>query len=264
MMAISYGLLAQGGNSEVYPTKEVSSKLVNRSVLGAVSMVVMFYNLSTLPLHVLNTILRSSAIFTFIISIGLGRERFSFRKLLCVLVCTAGASLVVNQSMGPIPTSDIQEKPITGFAVLMGFLNAIMRAVVPIMMENYGKINPLLNSLFVSISSAIVSIFLLTVMGNTVSFVLGTQLFLQLLCGVLEFATQTGRSLALRYETASAVIVIESLGLILSFIYQASATRQAPSLLAWLGGALVMVSMVCYTLLGSSKIHPPIPVSLPR
>ena len=248
-MLISYNLLANSPGEDIYPNKDISKRLIDRSLVGAVGMALMYYNLTTLPIHIFSTIARTSVIFTYMISISIGRDIFSWKKMGCILLCILGAVLVIGQDSKK-KSKDI---PITNFAVFLGFVNALIAAINPIMIESVGKVNPLHNSLYISGFTIVTSVILLIVTNKTVLIVWGTQMILQLMSGLGGFFMQTTRVLSLRYEKATVVQVINSLSLVYSFLYQSIVMGEPPTVTGWIGGAIVFFSTVAYTLFKGSK-----------
>lgn len=240
-------MLSNSDNESIYPIKQTSRKLIDRSVIGAMSMALMYYNIVTLPLHIFNTITRTSILFTYLISIGLGRDKLMAKKIGWICLCIFGAILVIreNQNMKVSQNS----LNITGLAVFFGFLNAFLRAITPIMIQNVGNVNPLHNSLYTSGFMIPTSVILLIFTCKTVSVLSIQQLFLQIVSGLIGFGLQTTKVLALRYEKATTVVIIDSIVLVYSFLFQSLVMRDSPSVLGWVGGSLVMGSTVAYTLL---------------
>ena len=252
MFLLSYSMLSNSENENIYPSKETSRKLIDRSIIGAVSLALMYYNIVTLPIYSFNTITRTSIIFTYFISIGIGRDKFMIRKIVCILICILGAVLVIRENQNRRVTHSSVN--ITGIAVFFGFLNAFLKAIIPIMIQNVGNVNPLHNSLYTSGFMILTSVILLVFTSKTVVIVSMQQLFLQIVSGLIGFGLQTTKVLALRYEKATTVVIIDSIVLVYSFLFQSLVMKETPSISGWLGGSLVMRSTVVYTLLETPKV----------
>lgn len=248
---MAYALLSESEGETVIPKKEISKTLVNRSFLGSFGMALLYYNITTLPIHVLNTILRTSTFFTFFVSLATKRDHFAWNKTFCIIVCVFGSILVVLQSS----KSNFQDRNIkmSGFNVFLALVNSLIFGIIPIMIESVKHVNPLHNSLYVSAFMILVSAVMLIVTGKTVSITSFSVLGLQITSGFAGFFMQTARNLSLRYEKATVVSVVESLSLVFAFLYQCFVLGDNPSIVGWIGGGLVLGSTVAYTFFKQPK-----------
>jgi drug/metabolite transporter (DMT)-like permease len=223
-------------------------KIMVRAVIGTCITYLFQKGLMHVPLQECLTLVNTQPVFTFWLSLYFLGEKFRSDKLMCTIVTIIGVALIVNPNYLFLDFSNHAVKnEMFYLAVFLLLLSALLRAFVIIIVKTINKTSPFLNLLYLETSRLMIAGVGFVVVGDTFKLESLRQFMFLILYGISEYLYHVFTIMALRYTTASAAAILETMTVLLGFLLDIFIYKEPIYFGSVVGAALVVASSIYLT-----------------
>jgi len=193
---------------------------ISRSAIGVTCAFAYVQAITYLDLNHFYSFINTQPIFTFWLALCFMGEIYSHDQFACTILTVLGVALVVNPAYIYFDFSDPQERYDHFFiGSLIALSGAFLKAIILIIVKKLSGESPYKTMAFFEGFRVVVPALVLVFSQDIIRFDSWTSLGYALLSGVLEWVYQVFCLLAMRYERASVIGIIETLSIVLSFSF---------------------------------------------
>jgi len=215
--------------------------LMARGFVGALTLLCVYFAVTTLPLAEATLIQYLYPAFTAIIALLFLKERVHISTLICIVLSIIGLLVMVSPDLLLKQNSHL---PL--FSVVVALLGALGSAIAYVLVKRLSETED---------SSVIIFYFPLIALPIAIllpseSFIVpdGPTLFLLLLVGIFTQIGQIGLTKAMQTEVVSKATAYSYVQVVFSLILGWVYFAEAPTIWTWVGGALIMLGALINTL----------------
>lgn len=239
-------LFATGGKMVSAPS--YLRTIVLRCFMGVACAYLYIQGISFLELNHFYSLVNTQPIFTFWLGYFLMGETYSHDRFVCTILAVLGVILVVNPDYFYFRFADSHERYENFYAGILTALGAaFLKAIILILIKQLSGESPYKTMLWFEGFRVVCPGLVLIFTRDFIRFATLESLFYALLSGVLEWVYQILCLLSMRYERASVVGIIETLSIVLGFLFDIFVMGSAVHLGSVVGTACIVGSALYLT-----------------
>ena len=238
---ISYRIVQSVGIPTI-GKRDFIKRISLRSIIGTVITYLFQKGLTYLSLKEFLTLFNTQPIFTFWLSFYFLGERYRNDKLICTILTILGVALVINPNYLNLDfTNDAIRDNTFYIGVVMVLIAAVLKAMVFIIIRTINTTSPFLNLLYFDWYRLILSACGYVIMGQSFGVDSSKQFVYLAISAILEYLYHIYNILAMKYETATIVSILETLQVLYGFLFDILLTDEK----IYFGSVMGMLLVVC-------------------
>ena len=220
--------------------------LLARGIAGTISLVCLYYAVSTMPLAEATMIMFSQPIFSLILAVLLLKERIHLSTISCVVLSAIGLGFVVGPN---IQADDLNRLPTVSIA--LAFIGAFFASIAYILVKFLSSKE---DSSVIILYFPVVALPIATILGYQ-SFVVpdSYSLMLLVLVGIFTQMGQHGLTKAMAVTSANKVTTFSYLQVFLAIVFGYIFFDEIPPIYSIIGSILIVAGAIINSQFGMGK-----------